>query len=208
MTNIQLQPEIWAKSSVSNNVEVSTHGGIRGFYYPYNGNHPKPVEQKSTTHGYVRVYFNGKNHIAHRLIATVFIPNPENKPYINHIDGNKKNNAIWNLEWCTTRENNIHSYKILDTDSQYPKRPVNVYRRAVIVYKAFSVRDAARFVGGASTNVSKVCKGERLSHMGYKFKYAKIATRKMVETISRAGRAFLKSVPVPAGSRVLNKRSL
>jgi hypothetical protein len=48
----------------------------------------------------------------HRLVAKHFIPNPNNYPTINHIDANKLNNAVSNLEWCTQLENNRHSIKI------------------------------------------------------------------------------------------------
>ena len=56
---------------------------------------------------YIQVCKNSKikNFLIHRLIAIHYIPNPENKPQVNHIDGNKKNNVISNLEWVTNMEN-------------------------------------------------------------------------------------------------------
>lgn len=63
--------------------------------------------------GYMRVTLslNGvpKKILVHRLLAKAFIQNPETKPYINHIDGNKLNNNLSNLEWCTAAENNKHA---------------------------------------------------------------------------------------------------
>jgi hypothetical protein len=55
----------------------------------------------------------------HRLIAKAFIPNPENKKNINHIDGSRDNNSISNLEWCTFSENTKHAYK---TGAMTPKK--------------------------------------------------------------------------------------
>lgn len=64
--------------------------------------------------GYYRVLLSYKGYrmyvSIHRLVACYFIPNPLNLPMVNHKDGNKKNNNVWNLEWVTAKENVIHSY--------------------------------------------------------------------------------------------------
>ena len=62
----------------------------------------------------VQLYENKivKWHLIHRLLAQTFIPNPHNKLQVNHIDGNKLNNDINNLEWVTTQENMKHAWKL------------------------------------------------------------------------------------------------
>jgi NUMOD4 motif/HNH endonuclease len=67
-------------------------------------------------HGYLRIHlhkFGKRKKIkVHRLVGLAFVSNPDNKPEINHKDGNKHNNNHWNLEWTTTEENNEHALEL------------------------------------------------------------------------------------------------
>ena len=62
--------------------------------------------------GYKTVHLDKKFHRVHRLVANAYLPNPENKPQVNHIDGDKTNNMLCNLEWSTHSENIQHSFDI------------------------------------------------------------------------------------------------
>lgn len=70
---------------------------------------PKEMSQCDGTKGYQLVRIQGKTMKVHRLVAETYLPNPNNLPQVNHIDENKKNNCVSNLEWVTCAENVHHS---------------------------------------------------------------------------------------------------
>lgn len=65
----------------------------------------------SVNRGYNRLVIESKSFRVHRLVAKLFIPNPDEKPIVNHIDGNRQNNNALNLEWVTSKENTQHAIK-------------------------------------------------------------------------------------------------
>ena len=99
--------------------QVSNHGRVRSL--DRNDSIGRKIKGKMMTPsvdtgGYLQARFNkdgkGYNLSVSRLVGTLFLSNPMNFPEINHIDGNKKNNVVINLEWCTTSENIHHRYRI------------------------------------------------------------------------------------------------
>lgn len=117
--------EIWKDIlGYENEYEISSYGNVRAKYREFTGKdgklkkyHPRYLKLDSSVikRGYARVTLS-KNYKTerfqvHRLVAEHFISNPENKPFVNHIDNNGLNNNISNLEWCTHSENMIHAQK-------------------------------------------------------------------------------------------------
>ena len=77
----------------------------------YGGHRGKILSPATHRQGYLWIRLQGKCYLIHRLVGTAFIPNPLCKETINHIDGNKANNYVSNLEWATQSENNKHAFK-------------------------------------------------------------------------------------------------
>lgn len=95
----------------------------------------------------------------HRLVATTFIPNPENKKQVNHIDGNKLNNHISNLEWCTNQENSKHAYYTGLSDVPKKLNKEQVEEIQLLINKGISQRDIGKRFGVSQAQVSNIKRG-------------------------------------------------
>lgn len=107
--------------AIENNLVRADKDGT--IYKRYANGEMRKTWQKKGANGYkcLQVMINGKQKIlvAHRIVAKTYIPNPENKPQVNHIDGDKGNNHVENLEWCTAKENAKHAFEMLSPKCPY-----------------------------------------------------------------------------------------
>ena len=130
---------------------------------------------------YVDLYNKGQKQrfYIHRLVAMNYINNPQNKPFVNHIDGNSANNVVENLEWCTPLENVEHAVKRLHTmngydlhNSRTKKSIIGTYiinGKTTQVYN--SIREAERDTGIFSSNIVANLKGRQSETKGIKWCY-------------------------------------
>lgn len=158
--------------------QVSNLGRIR--------NHSGMVlKQKPSKDGYVRILlFDGQKYKAkyvHILVAKAFVPNPENKPEVNHIDANKSHNTSDNLEWVTRQENHFHAVAhglkpINPTIGKYGNdnpcvKPIYQYDMQGNFIKMWRSRaDAASYYHCKPNSISRCMNGVRKSCKGYIWK--------------------------------------
>lgn len=148
---------------------------------------PEKLLKLSLVKGYLQIALHKegkyKYYKVHRLVAQTFIPNPDNKEQVNHIDGNKQNNCIDNLEWVTGKENMLHASKngLLKgntkthyqnkTNGQKSSKPIiaiNLKTNEEIYFK--SQNEASRQLNLCKSDISAICKGKIKQTKGYTFR--------------------------------------
>lgn len=140
----------------------------------------KVIKQHIKHNGYKQIclYKNGKKQqkLVHRLVAEAFIPNPENKPTVNHVDEDKTNNMVSNLEWATMKEQNNHGTRLERVGKSISKAQLNrkdlskqIHCSNGEIYK--SINECSRLLNIDNSCIVKVLKGKRKHAKGFYFKY-------------------------------------
>lgn len=186
-----MQQEAWLPiPGFNGRYEVSSWGRVRSYANGRWGNTDwfRILEPKKSTAGYpmVSLYYahNGGKasyKMVHRLVAEVFLPNPDGLPVVNHIDGNKTNNVVWNLEWVTSSENSSHAVRIgLSKASQKQKDSVVARCSIPVAMLDMEGNEVARFpsakvassiTGACHSSIIKCCRGRLNKTNGYQWIY-------------------------------------
>lgn len=133
----------------------------------------RELSPQITTTGYIayNVCQNGvkKRLLAHRMVALYFCENPYNKPYVNHLDGNKQNNRWSNLEWCTAKENDQHARQTGLKKQNKPIVATNILDNEQVVFD--SIGECASVMGLNKGSIHRVLVGKRKKYKNHYFSY-------------------------------------
>lgn len=152
---------MWQK--ILENYEISDSGEIR------NANSGRVIRQFVGKDGYLRTQIAGKTRLVHRLVALTYVPRDVGKPFVNHKDGNKRNNQAENLEWCTRSENMRHAYALNLKSSKGIKNSRNKLSEDAVAFirehyipkdKEYGAKALARRFGVARQTICAVASGQ------------------------------------------------
>lgn len=175
-TSISLEGEVWESvKGFASRYVISNKGRIASILT--NGKY-KILKHKITQWGYhsIGLYdgnreYKKKFYMIHRLVALAFIKNLNNYPQVNHIDGNKNNNCVENLEWCTASQNILHSFRIGLKNMDRCFKPIIQYDKDHNFIKRWPSIKAATLNGYEISGIHKALNKTSKHYKGYIWEY-------------------------------------
>lgn len=170
--------EIW-KTVVIDGVEhprykVSNLGRVKCLDWNNYGK-PRMCALNKGAYGYLLVGIDGSMKYAHRIVAETFLTNFQNKPEVDHVDTNRKNNCVWNLRWVTSKENSNNPITNRHQKEEYERNRsipiVQLTLEGQFVKKWVSGLEVYRKLGIKQPNIVSCCKGRYKTMGGFKWMY-------------------------------------
>lgn len=156
--------------------QVSNYGNVKSIHYPME----RILKPATNIKGYKQVVlcknYKTKSKLVHRLVASAFIPNPNNYPVINHKDEVEGNNHIDNLEWCSHNYNVNYggrTRRATKSNTNHPNmsKQVGQYDLNMNLINIYPSTNECGRQGFLQSLVHKCCSGERNTHGGFIWKY-------------------------------------
>jgi len=169
-TNQSLENEVWNQVIIKDVIDNDKQYYVSSLGRFKNSSGIIMDNYKVNENGYVRVFIYNKTYALHRLIALAFLENKENKEQVNHIDGNKLNNCLNNLEWVTNQENQIHKFKI-GLGNNFTRKIVQFDLEMNKIQDFGSIVEASKILNIGKSNIRGVLTNYRKTAGGFIWKY-------------------------------------
>lgn len=150
------------------NYSVSSIGEVRN---DLRGNALRPTTQQGYKHTTIVINGKPKRFRVHRLVAEAFIENPLNKPYVNHMNGDRGDNRVKNLEWVTPQENTIHAWETGLAQSAVKRKVIQYSLKGGLVAEYESITEAAEKTNSLAEKITMSCQGLRQTHNLFQWRY-------------------------------------
>lgn len=172
-----MEKEVWKSIKGYPKYQVSNLGRVKSLSYMRTGRE-KVLSLKKTRCGYMTFWIYNKGlrqmKLVHRLVAEAFIPNPENKQHVNHINGDKMNNQTSNLEWCSQSENEKHAFL-----TGLKRKPTNKYKvlqfdqKGNLLKEWNSAKEITETLGISKSQIAKCANNQQATSQGFIWRYKK-----------------------------------